>query len=382
MTSPSESRLRFDARDALRALPAGERRAFLGLDGFVDEIIHVVDRREDFERYTRLTSIAAYAGRLARAAGKSTNIEWVVQQVKIGGNGPLMAQALGRLGVRVNYVGCVGRETPHPVFEPLSQFGEVLTLADPGHTDAVEFEDGKIMHGKLESIKEVTWARILEVAGGEEGVLRLMRGCGLMALTNWTMVPFSNEIYQNLTRLALAHPEARPRILFFDLADPEKRTVEDLRGILRLLAGFTAQGLHVILGLNHKEALEVAEALGLSGAPAESAADPLRRLTALLREKTGIAEIVTHPRERAAAATREGVWSAEGPFTPSPKLSTGAGDHFNGGYCYGRLLGLEPRLALVVGKATSGFYVRNGIGPTARDMDLFLTQWAEEKLRD
>jgi hypothetical protein len=36
----------------------------------------------------------------------------------------------------------------------------------------------------------------------------------------------------------------------------------------------------------------------------------------------------------------------------------------------------------VVGKATSGFYVRNGIGPTARDMDLFLTQWAEEKLRD
>jgi len=43
---------------------ASQMTAFVGLDGFVDEILHVVDKRESAERYTRLPTIAQLASRL------------------------------------------------------------------------------------------------------------------------------------------------------------------------------------------------------------------------------------------------------------------------------------------------------------------------------
>ena len=50
--------------------------AFVGLDGFVDDILHVVDKRESADKYLRLPTIAQLAERLAGAAGRSTNSNW------------------------------------------------------------------------------------------------------------------------------------------------------------------------------------------------------------------------------------------------------------------------------------------------------------------
>lgn len=55
---------------------------------------------------------------------------------------------------------------------------------------------------------------------------------------------------------------AEPRNFFFDLADPEKRTREDLLEVLCLIARFGAFG-RVTLGLILKEAQQVAVALGV-----------------------------------------------------------------------------------------------------------------------
>ena len=121
---------------ARAAQTAAQPRAFVGLDGFVDEIFHVVDKRETATSYTRLSTIAKYAKRLAEAAGKSTNIELVSQRVKLGGNGPIMANALAALGMDVTYLGNLGYPTLHPVFEAFSKLADVHSIADPGLTDA------------------------------------------------------------------------------------------------------------------------------------------------------------------------------------------------------------------------------------------------------
>src|SRR5689334_22483537 len=84
---------------------AATMTAFVGLDGFVDEIIHVVDKRDNAESFARLPTIARLAERLAGAAGKSTNIELVNHLTKLGGNGPIMANALASFGIRVTYLG-------------------------------------------------------------------------------------------------------------------------------------------------------------------------------------------------------------------------------------------------------------------------------------
>jgi sugar/nucleoside kinase (ribokinase family) len=55
---------------------------------------------------------------------------------------------------------------------------------------------------------------------------------------------------------------------------------------------------------------------------------------------------------------------APGPFTPKPLITTGAGDHFNSGFCLGRLLGLDNSMSLLAGVTTSGFYVRTAHSPS------------------
>src|SRR5438132_13728222 len=94
---------------------AGQMTAFVGLDGFVDEILHVVDKRESADKYSRLPTISQLAIRIGAAAGKSANIELVSQMTKLGGNGPLMSNALPALGLKVHSLGNLGYPNLHPV---------------------------------------------------------------------------------------------------------------------------------------------------------------------------------------------------------------------------------------------------------------------------
>src|SRR5438045_103691 len=109
----------------------GQMTAFVGLDGFVDEIFHVVDKRESAEKYVRLPTIAQLAERLAAAAGRSTNVELVNQLTKLGGNGPIMANALASFGMKVTYLGILGYPNLHPVFADFEKRAEVHSLAEP-----------------------------------------------------------------------------------------------------------------------------------------------------------------------------------------------------------------------------------------------------------
>src|SRR5579863_4340553 len=94
------------AKQLLAQAPRAARMtAFVGLDGFVDEILHVVDKRESAEVFHRLPTIAKLALRIGAAAGKSGNLELVKQTTKLGGNGPIMANALASFGIRVTYLG-------------------------------------------------------------------------------------------------------------------------------------------------------------------------------------------------------------------------------------------------------------------------------------
>jgi hypothetical protein len=158
-----------------------------------------------------------------------------------------------------------------------------------------------------------------------------------------------------------------------DLADPEKRTRADLLDVLHLIARFGAFG-QVTLGLNLKEAQQVAEVLQLPAPDKDEAS--LRSSAAAIREKLGVATVVVHPRESAACATAAGTAWVPGPYTDKPLITTGAGDHFNGGFSQGQLLGLDPEGCLALGVCTSGHYVRTGISPTLADLETFLASWA------
>src|SRR5829696_3476777 len=119
-----------------------ERRALIGLDGFVDEIIAVVDMRHANGGYDAVRTIDHLGRKIAGAIGQSSNYELVVKQMKIGGNGPLMANALASAGMSVTYIGALGYPNIHPVFDEFAKKVSVVSIAEPAHTDALEFEDG------------------------------------------------------------------------------------------------------------------------------------------------------------------------------------------------------------------------------------------------
>jgi sugar/nucleoside kinase (ribokinase family) len=343
-------------------------KTLVGLDGFVDNIIAVVDKRHDLDRYDRVRTIDVLGDKIKGAAGQSSNYELVVTQQKLGGNGPIMANALASLGMDVTYVGNLGYPEIHPVFKEFAARAHVISIAEPGYTDALEFDDGKLMLGKHESLKDVNWDNLLGRVGKEK-LKTLLQPARLIGMVNWTMLPHMTRIWAKLLDEVIPNLERHERKLFIDLADPEKRTHADIMDALRMLTRFQDQ-VDVILGLNLKESLEVADVLGLPGAKdAEAAIEDNARA---IRQKLNLECVVIHPRRGAAAATENESASFEGPFVKEPKISTGAGDHFNAGFCVGRVLGFSLTESLCTGVATSGYYVRNAASPSALELAEFV----------
>lgn len=357
-------------------LAAASRRvptltAFVGLDGFVDEILHVVDKRQSATQYDRLRTIADFAQRLAAAAGRSTNIELVNIMTKLGGNGPIMANALASFGMKVSYLGALGYPALHPVFNEFAHRAEVATLCGPGFTDALEFDDGKLMVGKHYSLADVTWNNIVTRFGREKFTARFASS-DLVAFVNWTMLPFMSDIWESIQRELLPSLRGPRRKIFFDLADPEKRVPADIRRALELIRQFESH-FDVMLGLNEKEALEIGAVLGLSRPSASP--EGLVELSMEIQKRSGVSTLVVHPVSYALVVSAGKADLVEGPLCTRPKITTGAGDHFNSGFCLGKLLGFDNAAAALTGCCTSGHYVRTAQSPSVQDLVHLLQHW-------
>lgn len=376
------------AADGMEHANFGARRALVGFDGFIDFIMDLVDVRTDMgpRGFRRIPTIGSLATRVGAAAGKSTNIEVVTHERRWGGNGPLLAGGVARLGMPTTYIGAIGREDDHralnPAFAPFASLCEgVVPIAAPGRTDAFEFDDGKLMLNHCSAVQDVTWERIVEVVG-LDALRGIVAGAELIGIVNWSLIGGVNGIWRGLMEHVLPALATRPRI-FIDLSDPAKRTDDDLRDGLALLAELNTLA-PVTLGLNLAESERI-ERLCI---PMESRATPTavasqdtdlgRRLihvSSALRHALRLDCVVIHPREGAAASTASGdsAWF-DGPLTRTPKLSTGAGDHFNAGFAAAQVAGLPLEQCLACGTALSGAYVRDGIGPDLGRLCEFLRE--------
>lgn len=208
-----------------------------------------------------------------------------------------MANALATFGLKVTYLGALGYPRLHPVFDEFARRADVHSINEPGATDALEFEDGKLMLGKYAQFAEITWANLQQRFGGDR-FLEHFSTAELVAFVNWTMLPNMSDIWEALLDELCPILAGPRRKIFFDLADPAKRTRADLVRATGLIARFSPY-FDVILGLNEREAGAVGEALGL----AISKPTP-----------EGITTLALEIQRRLASTP----WSCIRPFTPSP----------------------------------------------------------------
>jgi sugar/nucleoside kinase (ribokinase family) len=139
--------------------------------------------------------------------------------------------------------------------------------------------------------------------------------------------------------------------------------------VLRLISKFEKH-CRVILGLNLSEGQQIGSVLGLK--PCEKDGESVAAHAKKIREKLKIDTVVIHPTAFAAAADATGAMHVAGPYVEKPKITTGAGDHFNAGFCVGRLLGFDLASSLQMGVGTSGYYVRTSKSPSSKDLARFL----------
>jgi hypothetical protein len=282
-----------------------------------------------------------------------------------------MANALASFGMKVTYLGNLGLPEIHPVFQDFTRRAEVHSIADVARTDALEFDDGKIMFGKHAPLNDVNWAN-LQSRFGKDKLARALQTSDLVGFVNWTMLAAMSDIWEAIQKELCPALKGPRHKLFFDLADPEKRTKGDIQRALKLIGQFEKY-FDVILGLNEKECQEIADVLGVrhGGSPTVELTQTALRIAELIRVNT----LVVHPVSYALAISDGAASVVEGPFMARPLITTGAGDHFNSGFCLGKLLGFDNALAVLTGVTTSGFYVRTGQSPTLNDLIGMLRRW-------
>jgi sugar/nucleoside kinase (ribokinase family) len=335
----------------------------VGFDGFIDSLYRVIRDHKGGVK-NPYVDIPEFGREILSRAGRSGGFELSRQDVRAGGNAPLMSAGLSALGVATTCVGALGPPPGiDPAFDPLREAGcELFSAAPAALTNALEFDDGKLMLNDSRAFEGLDWSSVARTVGARR-LGGLAQGSDLIALVGWANMPQATDLWRGLLEEALpAGNPGTPKKIFVDLADISRAGAPELLELAALLRRYRSRGA-VALGLNENEALKLAERLGLG-----LGAVPLEELTRKLYAALGLDLLVIHPRAGACVVDLEGVRSVPGRLVEKPLLSTGGGDHFNAGFCYGWLLGLPPVAAARLGVLVSSLYVERGRSPKLADL--------------
>lgn len=341
-----------------------DKRITLGFDGFIDIIYKVIRTKDHDASITFFKTIREFGGYITDKGEKNFSLELEELTTKIGGNMPIMANALAQFGSSQHCLGPLGYPSIHPLFKAMHENCQLFSFENPGLTKALEFNENKILLAEIGRLNNIEWDSIKAIVG-QDTLIRVFSQSDLVCLLNWSELDNSTEWWKGLLSDVLPHLTEPPgrTIGFFDLADCSKRTSESIMEALSLIKSF-AKYWRVVLSLNLNEAMIVHRVL-MDTAPREH---DVEKTGSELYDRLGIDNIVIHYSKEALSWDESGLHRAESFYLASPAISTGAGDNFNAGYCAGLLMGLNARASLILGHALSNYYMSNGKSPSTPEM--------------
>jgi sugar/nucleoside kinase (ribokinase family) len=340
-----------------------------GFDGFVDTIVRIIRSKEPGLPHTFFTTTSEFGAYIVGKGGTSFGLEVEERKIKLGGNMPIMAHALGTFGVHVNCIGALGYPEIHPVFKNISSNCHVYSFAGPGASTAFEFNDGKIMFAQMGELNSFGWEKIKQ-AVGLNTLLKLYESSDLLCVVNWSEIDMSSDIWKGVLKdiFPCYDTQSRNQTALFDLSDFSKRSPEAIREALGLIREFSVHA-RVTLSLNKNETRNIFELLYH-----QPPVDDFFEMGTQMFERLGVEILLLHSPKEAIAIDHNGVFSSPTFFVEQPKISTGAGDHFNAGFSAARLLKMDLRRSLVFANAVSASYVKTGVSPHLSEVAAFLSQ--------
>jgi hypothetical protein len=350
------------------------KKVFVGFDGFIDRIKKPVRRRNEGE-IVYYETLGEFAERIRQAAGKSGQIELITKKIKVGGNAPILAHALGKLGVASYCAGSMGSPQLHPLFSEINSNCKKISLLNPGESDAVEFNDGKMIFSQLSVFENYNW-NYIKTSAKMSGIRKAVMGSTLLAFVDWVNLPLSSNIWDGVLH-DIIRPSGRKDFIFlFDLCDPSKKTVLQIDQVLDLISSFSPYG-KVTLGLNENETIKIWCAI--HGVDADKSKIPTVEAAGdSVFKSMDIDCLLVHPIDRVIAYRKNQVLEVQGRLVINPKVLTGGGDNLNAGYCLGLLRSLPFEQCILLGIAASGSYIENGESSDINAIVKYLETWRKE----
>ncbi|MDA3810384.1 MAG: hypothetical protein PF518_08655 [Spirochaetaceae bacterium] len=351
-------------------------RIVTGFDGFLDQMISVVDQRKDLNNYDPVQSMKQFGDLIKAASNRSSLREIVIESTEIGGCAVNLGDGIVSLGSSLDFYGSMGKPMNKAFKDFATRCNLCVPLAcDPGLTMAFEFHDGKYMLSSVNQLAQFNRTMLIdEFKDGR--YLQSCKASDLIAFTDWTLYPHMTDCWLYIQDEVLSKLNHRPYI-FIDLVDPRSRSEKDICEMIEVLKKFEKYG-KTIFGGNLNEGNVLAELYHLDSVEKEG--PEVAKLAEQIRETLGISMVALHCTKGAAYADESGNYWADGPYCSTPRKSTGAGDRFNGGFCLGTILDLEPEERLILGGATSGFFVRYGYSGSMEQIIELMKAWDNNTL--
>lgn len=323
----------------------------IGFDGFVDLVIRPVEKRQDEKNCTYFPTIDKFGEKITSLAGRSGNIELIVNSTDFGGCGPHYANGLANMGVSCTCVGAMGYPEKNTVFA-LNPNCKTISISEPGYSYVFEFGDGKIIMSDIEKISRLRWSDLIERISIDE-LVEIFDSADIITLVNWSYLVHFHEIYEKFLEIVMPRLSKKDRKIYIDIADCAKRQPEEIKAALKMFGKYSAYA-PTYLGLNKSEAMVMHSILG------EGEYKGSLPIARAIKEFSGIGTVIIHPVDSSAAVFDGGEVEVEGILCEKPKKTTGGGDNFNSGFCAGLLGDLDIKSCLISGMTTSYLYVKNG----------------------
>jgi hypothetical protein len=348
------------------------KKVMAGLDGFVDSIVQVVNYKTEGSEPEFFQTIEAFGNYIVSKKGSGFSLESEERFQKLGGNMPIMANAMGYLGIQVDCIGAFGVPLTVPVFSEMHSNCKLYSFTNPGLTTAIEFTDGKMMLAQMTDLNHADWFTIKQALSLEK-IVAVFQESEMLCLVNWSELDHSNEIWAGILQEVVL-PEKQASIkkqFFFDLSDCSKRSEAAITTALSLMKEFNRYG-GVTLSLNRNEAGILYKTCFKEIADNDWKANGER-----LFEQLTIDTLIIHSAKSSMAWDQEGFYVSEPVFIANPILSTGAGDNFNAGYCIGRLLGGSTGASIELANIVSNLYMSTGQSPDMNRVKAYISQFKD-----
>lgn len=339
--------------------------AIAGFDGFVDSIVRPIACGDSRNPMRYFENITEFSGFLSDRAGKSCSVELSEFARKPGGNAPIFANALGTLGVSTACIGAFGYPEIENVFNDVSPNCRIIPVAKPGICTALEFADGKVMLALNGEINDMTWQMISQRVG-IDSLIHEFQKAKLIGLFNWSETPMANDIWKGILREILPKID-RNKVVIFDFSDCARHKTEEISCMLDTVKAFGGYS-STIISMNENEFSAVRTALYIKDDV------PISECGDRIRQRLNSKYLVLHFHDETMGFSEEGVVEFKTLLIENAAISTGAGDNFNAGLCYGILAGFTLMDSIVAASMTSSFYVAHGRSPDISELIIFMNE--------